>query len=295
MVVLLPQGIIRLSRTAEAQVTSPAAIAICPAVETPQLRARAQTLARELGLPLTTIEPGATGRSRGARPAGTPDRAQYDLLLMVGQDRLEVRQAARGGSGPVSADFVGGWLARRRRSPACGAAMLARAVGLKHTPPAVCDATAGLARDAFLLAVAGCAVTAIERSVVMAALVRDGLERAMADPDLAPIVRDRFRLIVGDARWIMAGWPAPERPDVVYLDPMFPWRPKSALAKKEMRICRLVAGDDPDGGELLEVALSVARSRVVVKRPVHAPPLRPDPSFAYKGRTVRYDIYLPVA
>ena len=82
------------------------------------------------------------------------------------------------------------------------------------------------------------------------------------------------------------------RPDVVYIDPMYPPRRKqSALPKKEPRLLRALVGDDPDAADLARVALQVAARRVVVKRPGHAEPLLPDPDLAYKGKLVRYDVY----
>jgi len=85
----------------------------------------------------------------------------------------------------------------------------------------------------------------------------------------------------------------PQRPDAVYLDPMFPpKRKKSAAVNKEMRLLRELVGDDLDAPDLLEVARGVARERVVVKRPDHAPPLAPYPSMSFLGKLVRYDVYL---
>ncbi|MDP2105284.1 MAG: class I SAM-dependent methyltransferase, partial [Desulfobulbaceae bacterium] len=84
-----------------------------------------------------------------------------------------------------------------------------------------------------------------------------------------------------------------QRPEVVYLDPMYPHRTKSALVKKEMRILRLLVGDDPDAPKLLAAALACARERVVVKRPIKAEPITgPTPSMAIIGKTGRFDVYL---
>ena len=58
-----------------------------------------------------------------------------------------------------------------------------------------------------------------------------------------------------------------------------------------MRVCRLVAGDDPDAADLFRAALSATRARVIVKRALHAPVLVREPAFAYQGKTVRYDVY----
>ena len=93
---------------------------------------------------------------------------------------------------------------------------------------------------------------------------------------------------------MQAGIYAEAAPDVVYLDPMYPPKKKSALVKKEMRICRMLVGEDEDAGELLEIARRVARRRVVVKRLRHAPPLKANAAAEYVGRTVRYDVYQPV-
>jgi 16S rRNA (guanine1516-N2)-methyltransferase len=43
---------------------------------------------------------------------------------------------------------------------------------------------------------------------------------------------------------------------VIYLDPMFPHREKTALVKKEMRLFRPLVGDDPDAPALLQAALA---------------------------------------
>ena len=43
---------------------------------------------------------------------------------------------------------------------------------------------------------------------------------------------------------------------------------------------------------LLALARARARRRVVVKRPLHAPTLAPDTSLVFKGRAVRFDVYL---
>jgi 16S rRNA (guanine1516-N2)-methyltransferase len=241
------------------------------------LRRRGEILAKALGLLFAEV-----GRC-----------VDCPVMLVLTERRLELRERGRGKVGPVHAEFIGGRMGHRRKSIRSSERLLAKAVGFKGRPLAVCDATAGLGRDAFVLACLGCTVTAVERSPVIAALLTDGLERAGADPAVAEIIARRLRLLVGDARVLLPRLPENERPDVVYLDPMFPSRRKSAAVKKEMRICRLVAGDDADAGELLAIARTVARSRVVAKRPVRAPHLGGEPEITYRGTTIRYDVYLP--
>jgi 16S rRNA (guanine1516-N2)-methyltransferase len=218
---------------------------------------------------------------------------RFDLLLVAGGDRLELHDARRGAPGPISVDFLAGPVGYRSRSGRSRHQPIALAVGLRSGTRTVIDATAGLGGDAFLLAGLGCRVTAVERSAVLAALIRDGLARARVggDEHLAEII-ERIQLVAGDARDVLEDLPEASRPDVVYLDPMYVPRRKSALAKKEMRICRLLVGADADAAELFEVARHVARKRVVVKRHRRAPALSPNPTTKHVGTTVRYDVYV---
>lgn len=258
--------------------TSHSAVAVVG--DDPALAEAADTLARELGLP------------RCALPC-----ADYPHVLTYNADhrpaRLELRATHKDAPGPVYVDFVAGALGFRARHGSRNKEPLARAVGLKGaTLPTVLDATAGLGRDAFILAALGCQVSLVERSTVIAALLRDGLERALAHHDTCAVAR-RMQLRVGDAAAIIEHLSEAERPDVIYLDPMYPHRSKSALVKKEMRMLRALVGEDLDAPKLLESALHAARKRVVVKRPRLAAGLPGiAPSYALHGSTTRFDIYL---
>lgn len=170
---------------------------------------------------------------------------------------------------------------------------LGRAVGLKPGySPLILDATAGLGRDGFLLAALGCRLILCERSPVLHALLRDGLRRAMNDARLAAIA-SRIELLAGDSHALLPALPHERRPEVIYLDPMFPHRQKSALVKKEMRLVRGLVGDDEDTPTLLQAALAHASRRVVCKRPGTAPVLPgPPPTFAITTPKHRFDIYL---
>jgi len=170
---------------------------------------------------------------------------------------------------------------------------LHRAAGFAngHTPSVV-DATAGLGRDAFLLASMGARVTLIERSSAVHALLVDALERARAaGPEFAEIV-DRMTLLHGDAKALLPGLTA--EAEVVLVDPMHPPRKNSALVKKEMRVLRQLVGADPDALELMQVALACAQKRVVLKWPLRADPLSGlrKPSHQIIGKTTRYDVFM---
>jgi 16S rRNA (guanine1516-N2)-methyltransferase len=221
-------------------------------------------LAAELGLPL--LDSGAPGA--------------FDYLLVNREGRVAlVDTRERSGVG-IWVDFSDAAVPRglTRRQP------LGRALGKKvHS---VVDATAGLGQDALMMAHLGYAVTAVERSPVLAALLDDGLRRAGA----AAVAARRLRIVHGDGRRVLDAMDP--KPDAVYLDPMFPpKRRKSALARKEVRAIRALVGDDPDAESLFLAAMRNARLRVVVKRPSYAPPLAPDPAVSYPGKLVRYDVY----
>lgn len=218
----------------------------------------------------------------------------FTHLLIQTAERLELRELGADAPGPVYVDFTGGVVAHRRRFGGGRNQPLARAAGLKSgATPTVVDATAGLGRDAFVLASLGCAVQLIERAPIIAALLRDGLQRAARDPDIGPLITERLRLITADGRDYLRELAGNQRPEVVYLDPMYPHRQKTALVKKEMRLLRQWVGDDDDAPELLAAALRCAQRRVVVKRPRQAPMLAgPPPGFQIVAPNTRFDVYL---
>jgi len=213
-------------------------------------------------------------------------------VVQVSEQGLQLQVTGADAPGPVRVDFVEGALAHRRQYGGGTGQMVAKAAGLKGSlRPSVLDATAGLGRDAFVLAALGCQVTLIERQPIIAALLADGLERARLAGGESAEIAGRMRLLRADAIDAMAHWNEAV-PQVIHLDPMFPHRDKSALVKKEMRVFRPLAGDDLDAPALLASALALASHRVIVKRPRKAPAIagRP-PSAQLSGQSSRYDIY----
>jgi 16S rRNA (guanine1516-N2)-methyltransferase len=187
-------------------------------------------------------------------------------------------------------DFLGGAVGHRFRTEGGRGNALARACGItKGALPSVIDATAGLGRDAFLLAGLGVQVTMIERSPAVHAALSRGLEAARADP-AASLVVGRMTLLRGDSRRLLGELSA----DVVLVDPMHPPRGNTALVKQEMRSLRALVGDDPDAQELMQAALACAKKRVVLKWPLRAPPMAGlrAPSHQIAGKTTRYDVFV---
>lgn len=222
----------------------------------------------------------------------TRSLSKGSLILGFVDDVLCLRRAGDKEK-PVFVDFVGGKAGHRRRFGGGKGQDIAKAVGLnKGVTPHVLDGTGGLGRDAFVLASLGCTVTLIERSPVIAALLQDGIDRARLSPETVGIA-SRMELINEDSRLAMQTMAADgQQFDVVYLDPMFPHREKSALVKKEMRIFQDLLSGDPDADELLAPAEALAEYRVVVKRPRLAPDLAgKEPTYRLEGKACRYDIH----
>lgn len=233
-----------------------------------ELLAEAEQIAATLQLPLTQ---------------------EADFLLILTPSFLGI-QNTRDKSLPLYVDFLSGKMNYRRQHISLKKEALARAMGLKKgTQPKIIDATAGLARDSFIIAALGFSIELIERSPIAYALVNDGKQRALKNPEIASIV-DRMTLTQANAISYLKTIPAP---DIIYLDPMFPERSKSAQVKKEMQIFHTLIGEDADADSLLETALTCAKDRVVVKRPRLAPSLANiKPSYTLTGSSSRFDIYL---
>ncbi|MBQ1839924.1 MAG: class I SAM-dependent methyltransferase [Atopobiaceae bacterium] len=158
--------------------------------------------------------------------------------------------------------------------------------------PSAVDATAGLGEDSLLLAAVGFEVTLVEHDPVIAALLRDGLERAANESQLEGIVC-RMRLIEGDSVEVLAG--LAEAPDVVYLDPMFPAKRKDAATKKKLQLFQMLERPCGNEDDLMHAALATRPRKVVVKRPLKGPNLAGlKPSSTFAGKVVRYDVYVPV-
>ncbi len=193
------------------------------------------------------------------------------------------------GNAELSIDFTSGAVAHRLRFGGGRGQDLPKAIGLKKgANPHVVDATAGLGRDAFLLASLGARVTLIERSDQMHSLLAAALEEARAG-EMAAIVA-RMELLHGDAKDLLPAL----APEVVLVDPMHPPRGNSALVKQEMRQLREIVGEDPDAVALIKVALAVAQNRVVLKWPRKAelPSGLPVPSHQILGKSTRYDVWM---
>jgi|TARA_R110001606_G_scaffold67321_4_gene154248 16S rRNA (guanine1516-N2)-methyltransferase len=216
--------------------------------------------------------------------------SKYDYLLLKTLDGIAVAKTGKGAPKPVYVDFTSGTVDHRRRFGGGKGQDIAKAVGLnKRANLSVLDATAGLGRDAFVLACLGCSVSLCERVGFVRAMLEDGLYRASFHHEVAEIVA-KMPLLDADITAIDTS----EMFDVVYLDPMYPHTDKSsAAAKKEMAFFRDLVGKDLDADSLLPYAMRLAQYRVVVKRPKGAPFLNSaEPTYQLEGKSGRFDIYV---
>ena len=162
----------------------------------------------------------------------------------------------------------------QRRST--GAQLLARACG--DAGGWLLDAFAGFGLDGFLLA-RKFRLTLVEGNPLVYLMLRDFGRRSGIQADF----------IYADARQVVSGLTT--RPEVIYLDPMFEARNKRALPNRGLQHLRaLTAGTDVDMAQMLELARDRAGSRVVMKRRRKSEAVG-RPTFAIRGKTVRYDVY----
>ncbi|OGT47738.1 MAG: hypothetical protein A3E83_04865 [Gammaproteobacteria bacterium RIFCSPHIGHO2_12_FULL_41_20] len=218
----------------------------------------------------------------------------YDFLLLIADQYIGIQSIRTPPTNPFYIDFLSAKLHYRQTQASLRKEALARAIGIKpQENPVIIDATAGLARDSFILASLGYNITLLERSPILHLLISDAIQRAAQDPIAAPII-NKLHLIQADAiSWLQNQHAANLLPHVIYLDPMFPERRKSAQVKKDMQVLQSLVGNDSDTEQLFAVALACAAARVVVKRPRLAPLLTKRlPTFQLIGKSARFDIYI---
>jgi 16S rRNA (guanine1516-N2)-methyltransferase len=220
-----------------------------------------------------------------------------EFVMVFDESGAALQHTGRKAPGAIRAEFSAGSVSHRRKFGGGKGQMIAKAVGVKAgVYPRILDATAGLGKDAFVLATLGCSVKMLERSPCVHALLHHGLISAREfavdeDPELKQILA-RMELLSVDSHDYLVQISNDDRPDVIYLDPMFPDRQKTADVKKEMAAFHHIVGKDEDADSLLEKALVKAHYRVVVKRPRRAPYVGDKiPSYQMEGKSSRFDIY----
>ncbi len=240
-------------------------IAVTTTINT--LTPNAKKLALQLGIPFTNF-----------------DDKTFPFLLSLDESGLSLIQST---AGPIKVDFLAEKLSYRRRAQQ--KELISKAVGITaNFKPSIVDATAGFGTDAFILASLGARVTLIEKSNIVFSLLQDGFNRASQDLTLEPILKNMTLIHQNSIDYLNS---LTNKPDVIYLDPMFPERKKTALVKKEMQALQALLEPDDDIERLFKVALKTGK-RVVVKRPRLAPLLsKQKPTFQLTAKSCRFDVY----
>ena len=236
--------------------------------------------------PAFSEEAGRLAARLNAEAVTDPDEAAAEeQYLRLGADGLSLVQGKmelRGDFTELLPRITGGHLQHEK---------LLRAVRLKDLPetPLAVDCTAGLGEDSFIIAAAGFRVILCEYNPLICALLRDALERAKRDPGTAETA-GRMELREGNSVETLAA--LTERPDVIYLDPMFPEKQKSGISTKKLQLFKTLEAPCGDEAELMEAAVRACPRRIVVKRPVKGPFLAgKKPGHAISCRNIRYDCY----
>jgi 16S rRNA (guanine1516-N2)-methyltransferase len=234
----------------------------CIGYENDSLRERAQFLAHALNFKLDK---------------------EATSCLFVTQEHLTLKLS---GFSPLMADFsAAAWYKRRGEGKKQGLVRACKpTIGLK-----IIDATSGWGRDSAVLASFGAEVLMLERHPVMAALLADALSNQ------CQLDKQKMHLTLhhGDAYTYLNNLQKVDYPDVIYIDPMHPERNKSALVKKDMQALQQMIGVDNDALELIQLAVTRVKQRVVVKWPQKSKALLATHT-CIAGKTVRFDIYTPL-
>lgn len=223
------------------------------------------------------------------RNFGTPFGLEYRRLLTNFRNESEynLKQVPK----ELRIDFVEGSVAHRLRFGGGRGQDLAKAMGLRGgKTPMIVDATAGLGRDAFVLASLGAQVILIERSEKMHTLLVQGMKRAASEGGQLREIIGRMTLLNGDAMDLI-----PELSgEAILIDPMHPERKSSALVKQDLRQVREIVGTDDDAADLVRLAIKHARKRVVLKWPAKAVPIEGVKKCTHQiiGKTTRYDVFM---
>lgn len=179
-----------------------------------------------------------------------------------------------------SIDFTGNRQNYFKKKTSIKSELISKALGAGKYGFKVLDLSAGLGIDAVFLAQLGYEVTAIERNPLIYLALQDALDRQN---------EMKLSFVFGDSLDFLKS--RRFSTEIIYFDPMFPGKTKSALPKQEMVFFRSLVGFDLDAAEILEHALQVPGvKRIAVKRPLKAEALLKTSSHI-DGKLVRFDLY----
>jgi 16S rRNA (guanine1516-N2)-methyltransferase len=227
----------------------------------------------------------------------TPWNPKDRMILMTSQNQFYLQEEAgvlqlrkKDSSEKIYVDFLDGKFQFRLKTLSKNQPLF-KAVGLQKDIK-ILDATAGLGKDALSFAYLGAYVVAIEENQLIFALLENGLQRAFEDAKFKNKFQDKIQIHQGSSLDFMKNLSEAEKPDVIYLDPMYPEAEKSAKPKKEMVFLRELLKPTENLEQLVELALQKTKGRVVLKRPLDSDFILKKPQHSFQSKMVRFDMYL---
>ncbi len=163
----------------------------------------------------------------------------------------------------------------------------------------ILDATAGLCRDALRMAHWGHTVCACERDPSLAQLLLQCFEEAKSDPFYSKWIQRLLVVSTSTEEFLLTHPDAAF--DVVVIDAMFPDEKRKGLPKKNIQELKALLKNDKDNAEEIfsfcwKYTWALPPKKILVKRPLKAPPFKGiKASHEYKGRSHRWDLYLPIS
>ncbi|MEK2644196.1 class I SAM-dependent methyltransferase [Bdellovibrio sp. BCCA] len=216
-------------------------------------------------------------------PLNPANPSDFFFHFHVENDRVYVRDLE---NRLLEIDFDKNHLDYERKGHRGKNELIAKALGVAKGYRKVLDLSVGLAVDSIFLTQLGFAVTGVERSPVLYALLKEAFAKTEKD------YLKSYQLFFADSLQFLKENKGKLDVECIYFDPMYPHKKKSALPKQEMVVFRDLVGHDDDAAEVLKEALTWPVQRVVVKRPMHAEELLPGVRHSYEGKVVRYDTYV---
>ena len=165
--------------------------------------------------------------------------------------------------------------------------LIKKALGKHEAPLNILDCTAGMLQDSLLFLSLGHKVTAVEQSKILFHLLSDAINRSNDQK-----IFKALTLINANAcSYISKG----QKFDVIYFDPMYPTRKKSALGSGQLEyLARILAIEsiENDSTQDFEFLSSLPIKKMIVKRPIKAEPFSKKINYQVLGKTTRFDIYI---
>ena len=154
----------------------------------------------------------------------------------------------------------------------------------------VIDGTLGIGHDALCLVSFGIHVLGFESNPTIFCLLNSALERASH-------LKGSFEIRQMDCcEWVSQFFDGSDKSDnkrdCLYLDPFFEGIEKKSKPRKSMAFLRSFRGGGCHIQKVIPLALGKGIKRVVVKRPIKGDYLYGKPNFLYKGKLIRYDVYI---